>query len=68
LKSLIGSPLRIEGRLLGVIHAGSTLPHEFTVDDLDLIRRVAQRAALAIERTQLLERERNSREAAEAAN
>lgn len=67
-KSLIGSPLRIEGRLIGVIHAGSTRPREFTADDLDLIRRVAQRAALAIERTQLLERERSSREAAEAAN
>ncbi len=67
-KSLIGSPLKIEGRLIGVIHAGSTRLREFTVDDLDLIRRVAQRAALAIERTQLLERERSSREAAEAAN
>jgi two-component system, sensor histidine kinase len=67
-KSLIGSPLKIEGRLIGVIHAGSTRPREYTVDDLDLIRRVAQRAALAIERTQLLERERSSREAAEAAN
>jgi signal transduction histidine kinase/ActR/RegA family two-component response regulator len=67
-RSVIGAPLKIQDRLIGVIHAGSTTPREFTVDDLDLIRRVAQRAALAIERTQLLERERGSREAAEAAN
>ncbi len=67
-KSLVGAPLKVGGRVIGVIHVGSVTPREFTGDDLDLIRLVAHRAALAIERTQLHERERAAREAAEAAN
>lgn len=67
-RSLVGAPLKVGERVIGVIHVGSVTPREFSGDDLDLIRLVAHRAALAIERTQLHERERAAREAAEAVN
>jgi PAS domain S-box-containing protein len=81
-KSLVGVPLKVGGRLLGILHAGAIEPGRFTEDDLDLLRLVADRAALAIERTrldeaeraarveaaQLLVREHAAREEAEAAN
>jgi PAS domain S-box-containing protein len=59
--SLVGAPLKIAERVIGVIHVGSGTPREFTDDDLDLIRLVAHRAALAIERTQLHAAERAAR-------
>src|SRR5260370_36876522 len=51
IRSLVGAPLKIEGRVTGVIHVGSVTPRDFTEEHLDLIRLVAHRAALAIERT-----------------
>lgn len=54
-RSLIGAPLRVEGRIIGVIHAGSSRPKRFTEDDLYLIRTVADRAASAIERARAQE-------------
>ncbi|HEY2106408.1 MAG TPA: PAS domain S-box protein, partial [Candidatus Binataceae bacterium] len=68
IKSLVGAPLKIEESVIGVIHVGSETPREFTEEHLDLIRLVAHRAALAIERTRLHENERAARAAAEEAN
>jgi PAS domain S-box-containing protein len=68
LSSLVGAPLKVGGRVIGVIHAGTQKPHKFTVDDLNLIHLVADRAASAIERTRLHETQQVAREAAEAAN
>ena len=64
-KSLVGVPLKVDGRLLGVLHAGAVEPRRFTEDDLGLLRLVADRAALAIERTRLEEAERAARVAAD---
>lgn len=66
-KSLVGAPLRIGDRLIGVIHAGSATPRSFTEADLGLLRLVAERAALAVERARLHEAERAARAAAETA-
>ncbi|MBI2203548.1 MAG: PAS domain S-box protein [Candidatus Rokubacteria bacterium] len=60
-KSLVGAPLKVGGRLLGILHAGAAEPRHFTDDDLGLLRLVADRAALAIERTRLDEAERAAR-------
>jgi len=68
IKSIVGAPLKIVGRVTGVINVGSVTPREFTEEHLDLIALVAHRAALAIERTRLHEGERAAREAAEQAN
>jgi len=68
LSSLLGAPLKVDDRVIGVIHAGTQQPRRFTADDLNLIQLVADRAASAIERTRLHETQRLAREAAEAAS
>jgi signal transduction histidine kinase len=68
LSSLLGAPLKVDDRVIGVIHAGTQQPRKFTADDLNLIQLVADRAASAIERTRLHESQRLAREAAEAAS
>jgi PAS domain S-box-containing protein len=67
-RSLIGAPLIVEGRLIGVIHAGSTRPRRFTDDDVRLLQLAADRVAMAIEHARLYEVERRARRQAEEAN
>jgi anti-sigma regulatory factor (Ser/Thr protein kinase)/putative methionine-R-sulfoxide reductase with GAF domain len=57
LKSLLGTPLLVEDRLIGVIHVGTLDGRAFTPDDVDLLGRAADRAALAIG-ARLYERQR----------
>src|SRR4051795_10791909 len=58
IRSLLGVPLLIQGRVLGVLHVGSLTPRHFTAEDRDLLQHAADRAALAIEHAQLSERRR----------
>ena len=58
LKSLLGVPLLVEGRLLGVLHVGSVTPRVFTKDDERTLQLLADRVALAIEQSRLYESER----------
>jgi PAS domain S-box-containing protein len=67
-RSLIGAPLIVEGRLIGVIHADTTRPRRFTEDDVRLLQLAADRVALAIEHARLYEVERQARRQAEDAN
>jgi signal transduction histidine kinase len=67
-KSIMGAPLRVGPRLIGVIHVGASTPHQFTADDLRLLNLVADRVALVIELTRLHEAERAARADAERAN
>jgi len=67
IRSLLGVPLLVEGRALGVLHVGTLTPRTFTDDDRDLLQLVGDRAALAIEHAQLFSRERAARAAAENA-
>jgi anti-sigma regulatory factor (Ser/Thr protein kinase)/putative methionine-R-sulfoxide reductase with GAF domain len=57
LKSLLGVPLMVEGTVIGVLHVGSLTPRHFTDDDVQLLQRAGDRAALAIN-GRLAERER----------
>jgi serine phosphatase RsbU (regulator of sigma subunit)/putative methionine-R-sulfoxide reductase with GAF domain/anti-sigma regulatory factor (Ser/Thr protein kinase) len=66
IRSLLGVPLLIQGRVLGVMHVGSLTPRIFTDDDRDLLQYAADRAALAIEHAQLYTRERAARAQLEA--
>ena len=50
IKSLLGVPLLVEDRMLGVVHVGTLVPRMFTDDDIALLQVVAQRVALAIDR------------------
>jgi signal transduction histidine kinase/putative methionine-R-sulfoxide reductase with GAF domain len=58
LKSLLGAPLLVEGRLLGVLHIGSLVPRVFTAQDEGTLQLLADRVALAIEQSRLYENER----------
>src|SRR5262249_49283929 len=65
LRSLVRLPLLVRGRLIGVIHMDSVSPRHFTAEDVQLLERVADRVALAIDHAQLYEAEQHAR--AEAA-
>jgi PAS domain S-box-containing protein len=67
-RSLLGVPLLIEGRVLGVIHVGRRTLRSFTDDDTRLLELVAFRIALAIDNARLFEEERAARHEAEAAS
>src|SRR4051794_21486668 len=67
IRSLLGVPLIVEDRVVGVLHVGSLTPRDFTEADSILLQLAGDRAALAIDRSQLFEQERAARERAEAA-
>jgi PAS domain S-box-containing protein len=67
-KSLLGVPLLIEGRVVGVMHVGRLTARPFKEDDIRLLQLVAFRVALAIENARLFEEERGARRDAEAAS
>jgi GAF domain-containing protein/anti-sigma regulatory factor (Ser/Thr protein kinase) len=67
IRSMLGVPLLVEGRVLGVMHVGTLTPREFTAHDRDLLQLAADRAALAIEHGLLYEGEKAARERAERA-
>jgi GAF domain-containing protein/anti-sigma regulatory factor (Ser/Thr protein kinase) len=58
IRSLLGVPLLVEGRVLGVLHVGSLVRRRFTVDDAELLQFAGDRAALAIEQATLYEQRR----------
>jgi serine phosphatase RsbU (regulator of sigma subunit)/anti-sigma regulatory factor (Ser/Thr protein kinase) len=55
IRSLLGVPLVVGGRVLGVLHVGTLRPRNFTNADAALLQLAAGRAAPAIERAQLLD-------------
>lgn len=63
--SLVGAPLMLGDRVIGVIHVDSARPRHFTEEDSQLLQVIASRVALAVEHAQLFEAERVARERAE---
>jgi serine phosphatase RsbU (regulator of sigma subunit)/anti-sigma regulatory factor (Ser/Thr protein kinase) len=55
--SLLGVPLVIEDRVLGVLHVGSREPRDYTDDDVRLLELAAERLAIALDHSRLYERE-----------
>ena len=49
IQSLIGVPMVAGGRVLGVLHAGSLTPRQFTAQDAELLQLAAERAAVAVQ-------------------
>src|SRR5580704_42462 len=47
--SLLGVPLLVEGRVIGVLHVGTLHTRVFDDDDVQLLQMVADRAALAVD-------------------
>jgi signal transduction histidine kinase len=66
-RSVIAVPIVIEDRLLGIIYLGSAEQRRFTEADVQLLRRAADRMALAIDRAHVYEAEQHARREAEAA-
>src|SRR5205085_7997748 len=53
--ALMGVPLVVDNRVIGVLHAGSRAPRHFTGDEVRLLQLVAGRIALAIDHAHLYE-------------
>ena len=68
LRSLLGVPLRIDERLLGVLHVGSKSARRFGGDDIELLRLAGARIALGIELAARRDAERHARAIVDAAN
>lgn len=49
IRSLMGAPLLVDGRAIGVLHVGTLRPRTFTTQDVDLLQLAADRAALAVQ-------------------
>jgi GAF domain-containing protein/anti-sigma regulatory factor (Ser/Thr protein kinase) len=62
LSSLLGAPLVVEGRVIGVLHVGTLKRRDFTPDDTELLQLAADRMAVAIDHSRLYESERSAAE------
>ena len=67
LHTLLGTPLVLDGRGIGVVHVGSLSPRRFTPEDARLLELVADRIATAIGRARLFGAEQRARHDAETA-
>jgi PAS domain S-box-containing protein len=56
-RSMLGAPLRIGRRVLGVVQVGSVERRQFTDDEIELIRLAAGRIALAVDHAHLYQAE-----------
>ncbi|HEX8035285.1 MAG TPA: ATP-binding protein [Ktedonobacterales bacterium] len=67
MRSVVGAPLLVDGRLIGVIQCGARKRRRFTQDDASLLHLAADRIALAIDHARLYQeaqdRTREQREA-----
>ena len=66
-RSLLGVPLLVEGRVVGVLHVGMLQSRQFGDDEIQMLQVVADRVALTIEHTRLVEAARVARVEAEVA-
>ncbi|HEY2334180.1 MAG TPA: SpoIIE family protein phosphatase [Solirubrobacterales bacterium] len=53
--SMLGVPLHVEGRVIGVMHIGTLVQRDFDEDDVTLLQLAADRAALAIDNARISE-------------
>src|SRR4051794_24772093 len=62
IRSMLGVPLLVEGRVIGVLHVGSLTPRDFSAEDTQLLQLAADRIAVAIDHARLYESERAAAE------
>ena len=53
IRSLLGVPIHVEGRVIGVLHVGTLYSRKFDDEDIGLLQLAADRAALAIDAARL---------------
>jgi PAS domain S-box-containing protein len=68
IKSLLGVPMMIEGRPIGVLHVGVFKHTRFAEEEVRLLQSAADRIALAVENARLYQVEQTARAEAETAN
>jgi signal transduction protein with GAF and PtsI domain len=66
LSSMLSVPMSLGGRVIGVINCHTSEPHEFTPTEVNLLRTVANQAAVAIHNTELIVKTQVIREELEA--
>ncbi len=54
IQSMLGVPLMRGEEAMGVLHVGTLTPRDFTAEDVELLTLVAERAALAIDRANVI--------------
>ncbi len=54
LNSLLCVPLSVKGKVIGVINCYTSQPHNFSEEEIEILTTIANQAAVAIENTQLL--------------
>ncbi len=67
IRSLLGVPLIVTGQVIGILHVGTLYHRRFTEDDIQFLQIVADRVALAIDHTRLIEVAHSARQEAEIA-
>lgn len=55
IRSMLGVPLQVKGRVIGVMHIGTLVQRDFDQDDVKLLELAAERAALAIDNARISE-------------
>jgi len=55
IRSLLGVPVQVDGRVIAVMHVGTLQRREFGEQEISVMQRAADRAAVAIEHAQLSE-------------
>jgi len=55
IRSMLGVPVHVEGRVIGVMHIGTLVLRHFDEDDVTLLQLAADRAALAIDNARVSE-------------
>src|SRR5439155_967665 len=55
IRSLLGVPLVVGGRVIGVLHVGTLHPRIFTAADTELLQLAGDRAAMAIDNATMFE-------------
>jgi signal transduction histidine kinase len=62
IKSMLGVPLLVGSRVLGVLHVGTLVPRIFDEDDAEMLQFVSDRAAVAIDHARAFEAESRARQ------
>ena len=52
--SLLCVPLAVKGKVIGVINCYTSIPHDFTETEIEILTSIANQAAVAIENTELM--------------
>jgi serine phosphatase RsbU (regulator of sigma subunit)/anti-sigma regulatory factor (Ser/Thr protein kinase) len=55
IRSMLGVPVHVEGRVIGVMHIGTLVERNFDEDDVTLLQLASDRAALAIDNARISE-------------